>query len=76
MINKNAVDKIEAVFVRELGVGSTFILEQNLRDLGLSRETFKRSDVKKFVAHLMKEYNMLLGKHIFVLEKEINKKFN
>jgi hypothetical protein len=76
MINKSAVDKIEAVFVNELGVGSKFILEQNLRDLGLSRETFKRSNVKRFVANMIKEYNKLLGKHVFILEKEISKKFN
>jgi hypothetical protein len=76
MINKNAVDKIEAIFLRELGSGSKFILEQNLRDLGLSRETFKKSDIKRFVAHLIKEYNKLLGKHVFILEKEISKKFN
>ena len=76
MINKSAVDKIEAVFRAELGAGSSYILEQNLRDLGLTRETFKKSDVKRFVKHLISEYNKLLGKHVYIIEREIYKKIN
>ena len=42
MFEKKVIDEIEDIFVTELGEGSIFILEQNLRELGLSRETFNK----------------------------------
>lgn len=75
MIKKNVVDEIEDVFIKELGSGSSFILKQNLRDLGLTRETFRKSDIKNLISHLIKEYNKVLGNHVYVLKVEIEKRF-
>ncbi len=76
MVGKKVIDEIETVFISELGVGSSFILEQNLREMGLTRQTFKRSDINVFIAKLVKEYDKILGEHVKIIEKEIRKKFN
>jgi sulfur relay (sulfurtransferase) DsrF/TusC family protein len=75
MIEKKVVDEIEDVFISELGIGSSFILEQNLREMGLSRETFQVSDVDNFVEQLLKEYDKVLGNHVNIIKTEIEKKF-
>lgn len=74
MFDKNLVDEIEDVFVSELGTGSAFILEQNLRELGLTRETFRKDDVNGLMQNLINEYDKLLGNHITIIEKEIKKR--
>jgi len=76
MFEKKVIDEIEDIFVTELGEGSIFILEQNLRELGLSRETFNRTEIDSFVSHLLKDYEKVIGNHAKFIEKEINNRFS
>lgn len=76
MFDKNVINEIEEVFITELGEGSSFILEENLRELGMTRETFQRADVDDFVSHLLMEYNKLLGNHSDVIKSEIKKRLD
>ena len=76
MFEKKVIDEIEDIFVTELGEGSIFILEQNLRELGLSRETFNRTEIDGFVSHLLKDYEKVIGNHAKFIEKEINNRFS
>ena len=76
MFEKKVIDEIEDIFVTELGEGSIFILEQNLRELGLSRETFNRTEIDGFVSHLLKDYEKVIGNHARFIEKEINNRFS
>ncbi len=74
MANKNLIDEIEDVFITELGTGSAFILDKNLGDLGLTRESVQKKDVNKLINNLVEEYNKVLGNHVYLIEKEIKKR--
>jgi hypothetical protein len=74
MANKNLIDEIEDVFITELGTGSAFILDKNLCDLGLTRESAQKEDVNRLVNNLVEEYNKVLGNHVYLIEKEIKKR--
>ena len=74
MVGSSVFEEIEEVFVNELGTGSTYILEQNLREQGLTRETFRKTDIDKYVKRLLEEYNKVLGNHIDLIKSEIKKK--
>ena len=74
MANKNLIDEIEDVFITELGTGSAFILDKNLGDLGLTRESVQKKDVNKLINNLVEEYNKVLGTHVYLIEKEIKKR--
>jgi hypothetical protein len=76
MFDKKVINEIEEVFITELGEGSSFILEENLRELGMTRETFQRADVDDLVSHLLMEYNKLLGNHGDVIRSEIKKRLD
>jgi len=76
MGNRRAIDELEEILISELGSGCSYILEQNLRELGLTRESFKKSDVKELVSQLLKEYNKILGPHVNIIKSIIDKKFN
>ena len=76
MLDKKIIDEIEDVFISELGIGSAYILEKNLREMGLTRETFKRTDVDDFVSNLLKEYDKVLGNHVNLLRTEVDKRVN
>ena len=75
MYEKNVVEEIEDIFIKELGAGCSYVVEQNLREMGLSRETFQRADVDEFVSQLLKEYTKIIGNHIYILKREIEKRF-
>ena len=75
MYENKIIEEIEDVFVTELGPDSIFIIDQNLREMGLTRETFQITDVDDFVSHLLKEYDKILGKHVKILRTEIDDKF-
>ena len=74
MTTKNLIDEIEDIFVNELGSGSTFILEKNLSDLGISRGSMEKKDVNRLVKNLVSEYNKILGNHVYIIEEEIKKR--
>ncbi|WP_455391418.1 hypothetical protein [[Eubacterium] cellulosolvens] len=74
MTERNAVDEIEAVFVSELGIGSKFVLDKSLRDLGLSRDSVQNDDINSLIKKLLREYNKVLGEHVQILENELNKR--
>ncbi len=76
MHGRKVFDEIEEVFVNELGTGSSFILEQNLHEQGLTRETFDRTDIDGYVKQLLNEYNKVLGSHVDLIRSEINKRFD
>ena len=73
MVEKTLIDQIEAVCVKELGVGSSVIIDQKLTELGLNRDSFKKKDYAEFMNKLMEEYIKLLGEHVKYLESEIQK---
>jgi hypothetical protein len=76
MIKRNAVKELEDIFIKELGVSSTIILEQHLQSLGFSRNTFKASDIDALVDNILREYNKILGSHINIIKYEIEKRFS
>ena len=71
---KKSIDVIEKVFVTHLGYGSSVILERNLRDLGLTRDTFRKKDIDLFLARMLGDYDKLLGNHVEHIRKEIYNK--
>jgi hypothetical protein len=76
MISKSVVDEIEDIFKSELGIGSKFILDQAIREMGKTRKTLKKTDVDELVAHLLRDYNKVLGVHIKIIKEEIERRFN
>ena len=76
MVGRRVIDELEEILISELGSGCAYIIEQNLRELGLTRESFTKSDVKELVSQLLKEYNKILGPHVNLIKSIIDKKFN
>ena len=76
MQKNDVITEIEDVFLSELGTGSVYILQQKLQELGLTRETFERSDVNNLVEQLLGEYSKLLGGHVSFIKKEINRRLD
>ncbi len=74
MFKKNLIDEIENIFITELGEGSSFILHQNIRELGLTPETLKKSDVNNLISNVLREYELVLGNHINILKAEVKKR--
>ena len=74
MAQNNLINEIEDILVNELGIGSSFIIDQNLRELGLTRESFNNNNVNDLVSKLLKEYNKVLGSHVNLLQNEIVKR--
>jgi hypothetical protein len=73
MSENKIIKSIEEIMVNELGSGSSFVLERNLLELGLSKNNFKKKNLDKLVAQLVKDYDKLLGGHAKLLEEEIKK---
>ena len=76
MITKNIMDEIEAVLIAELGVGSSYIFQQKLKEMGLTKNTVKKPHIEKFISNVLREYDKILGAHIKIIEKELKNKFN
>ena len=71
MSKRTLIDEIEGVFVSELGSGSSYILNRNLTELGLTRKTFRKKDIDQLLVNVLKDYHKLLGGHVNILRKEV-----
>jgi len=49
-------DKVEDIFISELGEYSAFIFEANLREMGHTRETLREEDLAMLVERMEADY--------------------
>lgn len=76
MEDRLIIDDLEEILITELGSGCSYIIEKNLRELGMTRESFTKSDVNELVSQLLKEYKKILGPHVNLIKSIIDEKFN
>ena len=73
MIEPQVLDRLEDVFLDELGEANSYIFYKAVKDIGQHRETFTRNALEPLIASLKKEYSKIIGYEVNSLEKSLRK---
>ena len=73
LTGEEIIDRFEKVLVGNLGDIGKFLLEQQLKAIGRTRETFTPGDVDLLIESIKKEFSRVIGYGVDKLEMDLRR---